>query len=273
MPELQMALVDTALPAPTHQLVDVTDIADSELLGRQPDKELVDSIRRWGVMQPIWLSLDPAGHLHLIAGRSRVAAAKYGLTVAQTEAEYTHCLKVPALVWPDDVPVSDMALLENAMRSDNPVLDYVMLSRLREQGRDYRSVLATTGMGKSTQEKRLKLAKLSQPLYEALLTGTAGAFSTYEQAATLPAELQARLADILQVKGKLTADDVKAVKMVVKEETAEGIADQLELGLVLPDWRSQVIQHLEAIAPLVPPDQQVVRLLLENLRVALVTQP
>jgi ParB family chromosome partitioning protein len=126
-------------------------------------RELADSIKVQGVMQPILVRKLTPGQYEIIAGERRWRAARMaGLT------------RVPALV--RDVPneaVAAMSLIENIQREDlNPLEEAHGLQRLIEEFQmTHETAAAAVGRSRSAVTNLLRLTQLAQPVQDMLLAG------------------------------------------------------------------------------------------------------
>lgn len=130
-------------------------------------KELADSIREKGVLEPVWLR--PAGELfELIAGERRFRAAQLaGLA------------EIPALLHEvSDVVAREMALIENLQRADLDLIEEAEGYRdlMREAGLTQEDVAQRIGKARATVANSLRLLELSDVIKKALSAGalTAG---------------------------------------------------------------------------------------------------
>lgn len=143
---------------------------DADLAGPPPTRELVDSVRRWGVLEPLVFraaggGIDWGDPRFLISGRRRLKAVRLLQTEARAEVA-RFAAKVPSETllsdetvpgyraayerlkeWqtvpvrlvsdpegtPDDPSGPVLTLLSNAVRRENPVTDLAMLERLLER--------------------------------------------------------------------------------------------------------------------------------------------
>lgn len=119
------------LPAQDEERVAMLDIGDIDPNPGQPRrrfdqaalKELADSIRQVGVLQPILVQAH-AGRYHIIAGERRWRAAR----MAELE-------KMPAIVREmDTIARMEAALVENLQREDlNPMEEAAAIRALMEE--------------------------------------------------------------------------------------------------------------------------------------------
>ena len=130
-------------------------------------KELADSIREKGVLEPVWLK--PAGELfHLIAGERRFRAAQLaGLA------------EIPALLHEvSDLEAREMSLIENLQRADLDLIEEAEGYRdlMREAGLTQEEVSKRIGKARATVANALRLLDLSDAVKRALSEGalTAG---------------------------------------------------------------------------------------------------
>ncbi len=165
--------VDTNLSPSVLYEVPVTAISPNPLQPRMPIsdddeqlQELADSIRDYGLLQPLLVKLaeadDESAHFQLIAGERRWRAAQL--------AGLEH---VPVIVH-DATPrlMLEMALVENLQRADlNPLeaaQGYVTL--IEEYGLTQEQVAERVGLKRPTIANTIRLLQLPQEVREALIT-------------------------------------------------------------------------------------------------------
>ena len=125
-------------------------------------RELADSIRSNGIIQPLILRPVAAGY-ELVAGERRWRAAKLaGL------------MHVPAIIRKiDDRQALELSLIENLQRDDlNPIesaAGYRML--MDEYGLSQEAVAGVVGKDRSTVANMLRLLKLPEPVRDLIETG------------------------------------------------------------------------------------------------------
>ena len=129
------------------------------IFDQQALAELADSIRCYGILQPLTVRKMPGG-FELVAGERRLRAARMaGLA------------EVPCLLLEVDDRQSGMiALVENLQRRD---LDYIEeaagLARLmRSYGLNQEQAAAQVGKSQSAVANKLRLLKMGQPVLDAL---------------------------------------------------------------------------------------------------------
>ncbi len=129
-------------------------------------KELADSIREKGVLEPVWLR--QAGEIfHLIAGERRFRAAQVaGLA------------EIPALLHEvSDLEAREMSLIENLQRADLDLIEEAEGYRdlMREAGLTQEEVSKRIGKARATVANALRLLDLSEAIKRALSAGTLSA--------------------------------------------------------------------------------------------------
>ncbi|MDR0388185.1 MAG: ParB/RepB/Spo0J family partition protein [Treponema sp.] len=126
-------------------------------------KELADSIREHGIIQPILVEEAGDGSYTVIAGERRSRAARMaGLT------------EVPALIRSyTDEQRMEVSLIENIQRADlNPVEEAMAYRQLMElTGLSQDDVAVRVGKNRATVANTLRLLKLPQPMLQALRDG------------------------------------------------------------------------------------------------------
>jgi ParB family transcriptional regulator, chromosome partitioning protein len=130
-------------------------------------KELADSIREKGVLEPVWLR--PGEEIYeLIAGERRFRAA-----------QAAGLLEIPALLHEvSDLEAREMSLIENLQRADLDLIEEAEGYRdlMREAGLTQEDVSKRIGKARATVANALRLLDLSDPIKRALSEGvlTAG---------------------------------------------------------------------------------------------------
>lgn len=168
-------------------------------------RELADSIREAGIIQPLVVTEMEGGRYGLIAGERRLRAARLaGLTT------------VPVVVRqaaPGDVFL--MALVENIQREDlNPVEQARAWQRLvREFRLTQEEAARRVGRQRSTVANSLRLLKLSDPVLAALEDGSLQE-GTARALIGLDPGTQAELLDTILRQGLTTRDVEKLVKRI-----------------------------------------------------------
>ena len=129
-------------------------------------KELADSIREKGVLEPIWLR--QAGEIfELIAGERRFRAA-----------QAAGLLEIPALLHEvSDLEAREMSLIENLQRADLDLIEEAEGYRdlMREAGLTQEDVSKRIGKARATVANALRLLDLSDAIKRALSGGALSA--------------------------------------------------------------------------------------------------
>lgn len=158
-----------------------------DLPGPEPDRELIESIKRLGLLQPIVVAVGAtSGAFKVVDGRRRVKAARQaGLT------------EIPARVYGRDslLLTSVMTLVANQQRRPNAVAELDAILTLSRAGVDEATIREATGLPVGTIRRRLKLARLNDRLVEGMRVGKIS-LAVGERVATMPQTAQARLADL-----------------------------------------------------------------------------
>ena len=128
-------------------------------------KELAESIRSSGVVQPVLLRHAPggSGRYHLIAGERRWRAAR----LAGLEA-------VPAIVREiNDQDALELALTENLLREDLNSLEVARAYESLHQkfGLNHAEIADRLGLNRSTVTNTLRLLRLAPPVQEMIAKG------------------------------------------------------------------------------------------------------
>jgi ParB family chromosome partitioning protein len=126
-------------------------------------KELADSIRASGVVQPVVLRPTPNGRFHLVAGERRWLASKRAgrATIPATVRQISN------------EQAMEITIIENLQREDlNPMEQARAFERLsREFGLTQEQIATRTGKDRASIANFIRLLKLPQPFQEALENG------------------------------------------------------------------------------------------------------
>jgi len=133
------------------------------IMADEPLKELADSIRERGVMQPLLVREIDDGRYEIIAGERRFRAA----TLAGLDEVPVRILEV------DDQAAAAIALIENMQREDlNPLEESRGLSRLiHEFSFTHEQAAKAVGKSRSAITNLLRLSHLSGAVQAMLLSG------------------------------------------------------------------------------------------------------
>ena len=205
----------TVLRAPMR-VADLLPLAQDAIA---PSRQLVASVRRYGVVTPVILVDTGDGQgKQLVDGRRRVLAAK--------EAGLTHIEAVTYSFNREDArtfPAELLTLTLNELRRPNPVAEAEAIRRLLDRGAPLRDICRATGMSPARVKQRMRLLNLAAPLAQALSQGeiTVG---TAEAAAKLSSTEQRALADRLAERGKLTLEDVAEARSARRQSAQAALS-------------------------------------------------
>lgn len=145
------------------ELIDPNPYQTRRRISEESLKELADSIRSSGVVQPVVLRPGPNSRFQLIAGERRWLAAK---RVGKTT--------IPAIVRQvSNEQAMEITIIENLQREDlNPVEQARAFDRLsREFGLTQEQIATRTGKDRASIANFIRLLKLPLPVQEALEDG------------------------------------------------------------------------------------------------------
>jgi ParB family transcriptional regulator, chromosome partitioning protein len=126
-------------------------------------RELADSIREQGILQPVAVSPIAGGRYELIAGERRLRAAK----LAGLE-------RVPAVIKEvDDRGLLTLSIIENIQREDlNPIEEARALQELAEQcGETHEEIAQKVGKSRVAVANSVRLLKLPRVIQEDVASG------------------------------------------------------------------------------------------------------
>lgn len=173
-----------------------------------PDKKSVDSVRRFGVLQPVLLIQNEDGKTYkMAAGRRRIKSA----VMAQRKV-------IDARVFPHGWTTAGvLTLVENENRKRNPLSEWQALEELLASGMEEKDILEETGIAQVIYHKLLSLRNLIDPLKEAFKEGKIKASVAFKAAKYRP-KVQKALARHLKENGRVRASDIGKVRKAVLNE-------------------------------------------------------
>jgi len=132
----------------------------------EPEKlrELADSIREHGIIQPLIVSRDEAGGVRLIAGERRLQAAR--LAGLETVPVVFHEAA-------DDTELLELALIENIQRADlNPIEEALAYRRLTDEyALTQEECARRVGKSRAAVANSLRLLQLEPEIRRSLVAG------------------------------------------------------------------------------------------------------
>lgn len=146
------------------QQIELSDLGES--IGTPPSARLIESVERYGVMQPIVVAktVDGSGEigLEVIDGNRRIAAAREARVRA-----------VPALVLDGltDQQIAEWTLVANGFRQANYLTEMQALRQLQATGYSPSDIAKVSGLAKSSLDVRSRLERLIPRLFGALRAG------------------------------------------------------------------------------------------------------
>lgn len=218
LPGLPSLLTIEDLATPPQPDVPVTQVWLATLsgyeVGAPPDKALVESIKRHGILNPISV-VAAIGSLHdplylVWDGRRRTQAAKLlGLDV------------LPARIYPETNHMTALlGLVMNGHRRPNPWAEWLAIKTLLDAGAGMAVIAQATKLPIGTIKRRAKLGNLIPEMAGRVSHGLISAVVA-EAIASLSYSYQKRLLPIVAERGKLTMADVRGVVKVRASEGAE----------------------------------------------------
>ncbi len=221
--QIPVAEVDTLIP-------------EWEKYAIMPDKQSVDSIRRYGVLLPVLLIQNEDGTTYkMAAGRRRIKAA----VLAKRKF-------IDARVFPHGwTNTSILTLVENENRKRNPLSEWQALEDLLASGMTEKQITEETGTSQVMIGKLLSLRKLIEPLQTAFKEGKIRSSVALKAAKHKP-RIQKAIAKFLRDNGRIRAQDVGKVRRAVLDEAVQRLP--LSVFNDQPkDWKENVQNTLSRL--------------------------
>lgn len=195
--------------------------------------ELAESIREYGVIQPVTVRMLDSGYYQLIAGERRWRAARLaGLT------------EIPArVIEADDKLTTELALVENLQREDlNPV----------EEAQGYRTLMEEYGLTQDEAAQRvgksrpavanaLRLLSLAPEVLQFVEQGLLSAGHARALVTVKPEELQIDAARQVMKNGLSVRRTEELAKRLMRAPKPEAVDD----GAIRVDYAAEVTRRLE----------------------------
>ena len=249
-------------PKPSSLTYDQLDVATIENPGAlKPQADLVDSIRVYGVLDPIRVeSIRREGRNHTYrikdGARRHLAVLRFLEEAKAPEFpdpdEVARWETIPAMIeYSDPVAGDATRVVGHATRKPNPIAELEVIEDLLDKGYGESQIHALTKLPIQTIRKRMKLQNLVPTVREATREGKVSP-TVAQQVATLSQPRQIELAAKLEEKGKLTAPDVKEVTSAVHQRAVtdafEGLAPpEEEEPVKSPETPHEYAQFLHAL--------------------------
>lgn len=204
-----------------------------------PSKELVNSIKRLGVLNPLLIEKDKDGQFMIRAGKRRFLAAKeLGLE------------EIPVRIFVSNGGYASMVGLDsNRHRSANPLDDYNNLLELEKRADEaeiiYTDAQLCTLLGINIQAlRKLRAASLlSGPVQDAIKEKRIS-LQDAAQVAKLPPSRQSKMVKRLQDGENIKTSDIREQKLVVRNVVLENLIGQIEPVIKRPDVPTMEVLEL-----------------------------
>lgn len=187
--------------------------------GRVVDPAMVESIAKFGVLQPVLLKQNATNNGFVVCdGRSRIVNSR----AAGRET-------IPAHVYPADYTTEQiLAIVANTKRSENFVTDVFAIQEILESDKEatLKDVCDATGLPMATAKKRMKLLALIPDLMNLLKANQLGQ-KMADRIAGLNELQQAALYRCFLENGKITEADIRAITSAGASQAAMELDDDL----------------------------------------------
>jgi ParB/RepB/Spo0J family partition protein len=247
----QLSLIPDKLITPKARKVVLTDLPE-DLIGPEPEPAFIDSIRKFGFLQPIVL-LEHDNIYQVACGRRRIRAARaLGL------------ISIPAQIYPLGwTPASVLTLIENTHRKDNlpAQLDAIATLRLSATPEE---ICTAVGITHQELNQAVKMLDALVPeLRDAMKEGRIKT-TTAKQASKLPVEQQRKLAERDTIKSKdvaaylqeqpieTTAPLPNVLEAEAATQTIEVRAEEVNTKVSKQSWKLQAKPLIEKLLAIVP---------------------
>lgn len=230
----QLELFPVAPPEFRYKEINTLDV-ELPLVGPPPTADLVESVKKLGVLQPIIVK-EAGKFWRVIAGRRRIRAA----LIAEVE-------RVPALILSSgEINEETITLVENSARRANPISEYEAIKRLQERGFSIETIGRELGIKAAVIKQRLNMANLIEPLYN-LAAGARISSSVADACSKLTHKKQAELFEGFKEKGRLTLVDIRETRLADRQKAEPSLSELLLAQMGGNQEIKAAIAHLDAI--------------------------
>lgn len=197
-------------------------------------QELSDSIKQYGIIQPIIVKKKRENHYEIIAGERRWRAAQLcGLE------------EVPVIVKDfSEREAMEISIIENVQRTDlNPIEEAMGYRALMtEYGLKQEEVAMKVSKNRSTITNALRLLKLDERVQQMTMQGLISSGHARALLSIEDPELQKQVADEIVVKGLSVRSLEKYVKTLGKETTKkiEAIPEERDYNLFFKEYEENI---------------------------------
>jgi ParB/RepB/Spo0J family partition protein len=240
----ELSLFPTELPSGESKKIKLDEIKIISSI--PPSREFIASVSKWGVLVPISVvmlqKIKDGKRYMIIDGRRRVRALEL-VNLEFSEPGDFNVKEIDAVIYPKSFASMSNAssIMLNVQRGANAISEFQCIQRLIKEGYLHDQISEATGLKKSTIQKRMQLANLTDKLLDGAIRGKI-AKSTAERIARLPGEYHLAIEKILEDNGRVTGVDIKEITRVRVEDAAEEIDDLMpdDDELVVADRMDEV---------------------------------
>ncbi|NJM68152.1 MAG: ParB N-terminal domain-containing protein [Acaryochloris sp. RU_4_1] len=231
----QLNLIPEKVATPKYRKVFVEELPQ-DLLGSLPSKSFIESVRRFGVIEPVGLIEN--GSMYTIAyGRRRIKAARQ-----------LKLISIPAMIYPLGwTPAEVLALIENQHRSENVVAKLEAIDTLRREATP-EEICHAIGINKIQLNQAVHLLDGLIPALQDALRENRMAVSTAKKALKLEVDQQREVAQLPKIK----ANDVEQYLKAKVKSNVESLPDSLFGDVPTLGWQRQAIPLLEQLLEVIP---------------------
>jgi len=194
--------------------IDVSDAVD-------PVPEFVESVRKFGIIQPVLLCKKSAKseQYEVLAGRRRVLAARIvGLEI------------IPAIVrsgiYYADARASALTLEAQRHYNPNPIAEYRAIKKLVGEGYTLDQICSTLGLSLERIAKLMQLGTLPDNILDAVQERKVSVTTAHTMSKMAPT-YQKKAVEIFNKSGSLTGSNLAEIKTAHKSESAQDVMKQV----------------------------------------------
>jgi|GEM_PF-4775864 len=239
MSEQQLQLLPEQPVSPEIRQVSVKELPE-QLPGSEPGKAFIQSVEKFGILQPVGLIESNFGY-HVAFGRRRIKAAR----LLELDS-------IPAHIYPADwTPTEVLTLVENQQRRDNLAAKLEAIASLRLKA-TMNEICLAVGVTKTELRSAIRLIDgLIPELRLALAEGRMTA-STAQKAVRLAPEQQQTLAEFETIKGK----DVEHLLRVNSSASFGKLPDSLFEEVPPTQWQDRAENLVTQLLEIVPSESR-----------------